>query len=326
MPKAKVKKSPAKAAKKVAKKAPAKKHIQHVNGFMGAPGTGKTAAMAVLEHDKNLKHLKKQLKLDRDLSYAIARKATSRPSRGADDRFKIAGLPEDYFKDDKMIGVYVLANNGSLYGYHPDEFQHGADIIVAEPSIHHIRAVKDHLGKRLTTVLLVADNPYRLERMNGRGTEDPKQIQQRLVEGDAQVYVANMLTGGLKDRYDNMIDAGRLIDDGLHDQFEAISASAESGDAESADQGLYEFLLKYVAGDAGVNDPDVQKYAKGAVAEYGPLIRKATQSVMEQGLIDYIIALDQSYYHPNFLVEGKFRDEIVDIAGESIGRWMNRDE
>ncbi len=297
-------------------------HMQVIEGIIGAPGTGKTGAARILEHSMNLGQIAGSLGLQRELHIAFARKSTSRAGRGADDRFKIAGVPEEDFTEQNYLGIYTLANNGAKYAYQPSEFDHGADLIVAEPSLHHIESVKAHLGPRLTTVLLVGDRNYRATRMNERGTEDPRQIQQRLVEGDAQVFVADKLTGGIQSLDGTRLDAGRLIDDGLHDKFlELYLAHSQGQGLDGARLSFYDFLCRHVGGEMGFNDPDVRKYAAGASREYDQMISHAATAVAQHDTINHIVALDESYVvldeQPGqfrYVTEGRFRDELIDIT------------
>lgn len=152
--------------------------------------------MNIAEHPENLKHIKDTLGLEKDLEIGVVKKDTSRPNRGADDRLKRSGVPEEDFvkNKDKYVGEYTLTNNNAKYAYHTDELNQEADILVAEPSIHHLAVMKAHLKDRLVVILIAADTEYRKVRMNGRGTEEVSQVNKRVIEGDVQIYIASKLS------------------------------------------------------------------------------------------------------------------------------------
>ena len=150
--------------------------------FLWAPWLGKTVAMHVVENEENLKDVQNSLGREDAVTVGVARKATSRPSRWADDVLKISGVPEEEFVEhkDDYVGEYTLTNNNAKYAYPKSELQKEADILVAEPSIWHLWEMKKYLWDRLVVTLIAADTNYRKERMNWRWTEEESQINKRM--------------------------------------------------------------------------------------------------------------------------------------------------
>ena len=102
---------------------------------------------------------------------------------------------EDFTENkDQYVGEYTLTNNNAKYAYPVNELNKEADILVAEPSIHHLSVMKAHLKDRLVVILIAADTEYRKVRMNGRGTEEESQVNKRVIEGDVQIYIASKLS------------------------------------------------------------------------------------------------------------------------------------
>jgi ribose 1,5-bisphosphokinase PhnN len=162
--------------------------------------------MNIVENKKNLGEL--SALLGKNLSIDVVRKSTSRPNRGADDRLKISGIAENEFiiNKNKYVGEYTLTNNNAKYAYHTDELNKQADVLVAEPSIHHLSEMKTHLKDRLVVILIAADTEYRKVRMNGRGTEEVSQVNKRVIEGDVQLFIASKLSGSEGERLVQLID------------------------------------------------------------------------------------------------------------------------
>lgn len=213
--------------------------------------------------------------MENDLTIDVVRKATSRANRGADDRLKISGVPEEDFTDnqDQYVGEYILTNNGAKYAYPVDELNKEADILVAEPSIHHLSVMKAHLKDRLVVILIAADTEYRKVRMNGRGTEEESQVNKRVIEGDVQIYIASKLSGEDGEMLSKMIDPKG------HEIYEEIYTTTEGNDEE-----LTKKMEDYFLGLVGE-----EKFAKEATEEYFKMIRNNTKAGENEKLFDHII-------------------------------------
>ncbi|MCK9467130.1 MAG: hypothetical protein M0P94_02270 [Candidatus Absconditabacterales bacterium] len=281
--------------------------VNKIFGFMGAPGLGKTVAMNIAEHPENLKSLKETLGLEKDLTVDVVKKDTSRPNRGADDRLKNSGIPEQNFIDDKenYVGEYTLTNNNAKYAYHVDELNKKADVLVAEPSIHHLSAMKTHLQDRLVVVLIAADTEYRKIRMGGRGTEEESQINKRLIEGDVQLFIASKLSGE-----DGEI-LSKMIDPKGYEIYELIYSSG--GDMKYLDN-MKNYFMNLVGEEKFVND---------ASDEYFKMIINNTKKGDTEKLFDHIIVRSlekDELAGDNFLIEGDFRDNIIGIIQEHLSK------
>ncbi len=290
-------------------------YLRQVFGFMGAPGTGKTAAMNVVEAPENLQEIAARLGKD-SLTVDVAKKATSRENRGADDRFKISGMPRENFENNpEMIGRYILTNNGAYYAYPKSEFEKDADILVAEPSIHHLDAVKAHLGDRLVTIMLVASRAYREARMTERGTEEMSQVLKRLVEGDAQTWLVNKLGGG------NLVKVEELIDADLNAIFNRMYEAKDDAAAVTAlQQEFTDWLANHVMGGAEADDA-TKKFAADAAKEYTHLVTSLTP--VSGKIVEMMMVLDDSYLSSNFIKEGKFREEILNTVETYLKQRLN---
>jgi len=274
--------------------------------FMWAPGLWKTVAMNIAEHPENLKNIKETLWLENDLTVGVVKKDTSRPNRWADDRLKRSGIPEEDFTNnkEKYVGEYILTNNGAKYAYHVDELNQEADILVAEPSIHHLSVMKAHLKDRLVVVLIAADTEYRKVRMNGRGTEEESQVNKRVIEGDVQLYIASKLS------WDDGEMLSKMIDPKGYEIYEEIFTSA-SDDAEATKK-MEEYFLWLVGED---------KFAKEATEEYFKMIRNNTKKGENEKLFDHIIVRSlekDELAGSNFLTEWDFRDNIVSVIKKHL--------
>lgn len=266
-----------------------------VLGFMGPPGTGKTVAMEIVEHEANRKAVGDTLGLGRLLNVGVARKSTSRPSRGADDRLKESGVDEAEFDKPEMIGVYTLSNNGAKYAYRESALRaEGVDVLIAEPSLHHIEAVKLHLGGRLFTIFLAASREYRLARLSGRGTEDPVEVRKRVLEGDAQIIIASMLGAEMSQGADVLTDSLMV----------EIFTKIQDSDDDLAVGQLSQYLADYAGGDAEA----AKKYGDTTAKLFAHDIRHVHGG---QKAIEHVITLDDSYLSKDPKNEGKYREEIL---------------
>ncbi len=266
-----------------------------VLGFMGPPGTGKTVAMEIVEHEPNRQAVGQTLGLGRALNVGVARKSTSRPSRGADDRLKESGVAVEEFDKPEMIGVYTLSNNGAKYAYRASALQaDGVDVLIAEPSLHHIEDVKNYLGGRLFTIFLAASRAYRLARLSGRGTEDPVEVRKRVLEGDAQIIIASMLGAEMSQGADALTDATML------EIFKKIHATTDDATVTE----LAQYLSAYAGGDADA----AKKYGDSTAKLFAEDIRHVHGG---KKAIEHVITLDDSYLSKDPKNEGKYREEIL---------------
>ncbi len=271
-------------------------------GFMGPPGNGKSVAINTVEYADNRVEMGERLNLGRPLNVGVARKSTSRGGRGADDRFKISGLPESAFDDPNMIGVYRLSNNNALYGYHANDLRasEGTDLLIAEPSLHHITELKDRIRGRFHVVFFASDRAYRDARLNGRGTEDPVEVKKRILEGDAQMIMANMLGAHMARGVEELTDPDMVA------LFAAVRSAKDDAARAQAEAELKTYLAAYVGGDAATTE----KYATSTAKLYAGDV--AHLEVGADKSIDHVITFDPSYITKNPMQEGKFRKEILE--------------
>lgn len=272
--------------------------------FLWAPGLGKTVAMNVVENEQNLKDVQDSLGREDAVKVWVARKATSRPSRWADDRLKISGVPEEEFVEhkDDYVGEYTLTNNNAKYAYPKAELQKDADVLVAEPSIWHLWEMKKYLWDRLVITLIAADTNYRKERMNWRWTEEESQINKRLVEWDVQIFIASKLSGEQGKILPNLIDPRGL---------EIYEKIYQSGWDEKY---LWE-LRNYIFDLVGEED-----FADKSSKEYFNMIVKNIGNWNDLKLFDHIIVRSMEKDEPEetMLVQWFFRDSIINIVKEHL--------
>ena len=275
-----------------------------VIGFLWAPWLWKTVAMHVVENEENLKDVKKSLGRETEVTVGVARKATSRPNRWADDVLKISWVPEQEFIDnkDKYVGEYTLTNNNAKYAYPKSELEKNADVLVAEPSIWHLSEMKQYLGERLVVCLIAADTDYRKERMSGRGTEEESQINKRLVEWDVQIFIASKLSG----KEGEILP--KLIDPRGYKIYEKIYSSW--GEAEWMNE-LKDYIFDLVW---------EEDFATKSSKEYFDMIVKNTLGEKDTKLFDHIIvrSLEKDEEPDKMLTQGFFRDSIVDIVKQHL--------
>ena len=272
--------------------------------FLWAPGLGKTVAMNVVENEQNMKDVQNSLGREDAVKVWVARKATSRPSRWADDRLKISGVPEEDFIEhkDKYVWEYTLTNNNAKYAYPKSELQKDADVLVAEPSIWHLWEMKRYLWDRLVITLIAADTNYRKERMNWRWTEEESQINKRLVEWDVQIFIASKLSGEQGKILPNLIDSRGL---------EIYEKIYQSGWDEKY---LWE-LKNYIFDLVGEED-----FADKSSKEYFNMIVKNIGNWNGLKLFDHIIVRSMEKDEPEetMLVQWFFRDSIINIVKEHL--------
>lgn len=272
--------------------------------FLWAPGLGKTVAMNVVENEQNMKDVQNSLGREDAVRVWVARKATSRPSRWADDRLKISGVPEEDFIEnkDKYVWEYTLTNNNAKYAYPKSELQKDADVLVAEPSIWHLWEMKKYLWDRLVITLIAADTNYRKERMNWRWTEEESQINKRLVEWDVQIFIASKLSGEQGKILPNLIDPRGL---------EIYEKIYQSGWDEKY---LWE-LKNYIFDLVGEED-----FADKSSKEYFNMIVKNIGNWNDLKLFDHIIVRSMEKDEPEetMLTQWFFRDSIINIVKEHL--------
>lgn len=272
--------------------------------FLWAPGLGKTVAMNVVENEQNMKDVQDSLGWKDPVRVWVARKATSRPSRWADDRLKISGVPEEKFVEhkDDYVWEYTLTNNNAKYAYPKAELQKDADVLVAEPSIWHLWEMKRYLWDRLVITLIAADTNYRKERMNWRWTEEVSQINKRLVEWDVQIFIASKLSGEQGKILPNLIDSRGL---------EIYEKIYQSGWDEKY---LWE-LKNYIFDLVGEED-----FADKSSKEYFNMIVKNIGNWNGLKLFDHIIVRSMEKDEPEetMLVQWFFRDSIINIVKEHL--------
>jgi len=273
-------------------------------GFLWAPWLGKTVAMHVVENEENLKDVQESLGREEEVKVWVARKATSRPSRWADDVLKISWVPEEEFVEhkDDYVWEYTLTNNNAKYAYPKTELQKDADVLVAEPSIWHLWEMKKYLWDRLVITLIAADTNYRKERMNGRWTEEESQINKRLVEWDVQIFIASKLSG------EEWKILPKLIDPRGLEIYEKIYQSRWD------ETYLWE-LKDYIFDLVGEED-----FADKSSKEYFSMIVKNISNWNELKLFDHIIvrSLDKDEPEDKMLTQWFFRDSIIDIVKEHL--------
>jgi len=272
--------------------------------FLWAPWLGKTVAMNVVENEQNMKDVQNSLGREDAVKVWVARKATSRPSRWADDRLKISGVPEEDFIEnkDKYVWEYTLTNNNAKYAYPKSELQKDADVLVAEPSIWHLWEMKRYLWDRLVITLIAADTNYRKERMNWRWTEEVSQINKRLVEWDVQIFIASKLSGEQGKILPNLIDPRGL---------EIYEKIYQSGWDEKY---LWE-LKNYIFDLVGEED-----FADKSSKEYFNMIVKNIGNWNDLKLFDHIIVRSMEKDEPEetMLTQWFFRDSIINIVKEHL--------
>ncbi len=270
-------------------------------GIMGPPGNGKSVAINIVEDVGNRAEVGEQLGLGRPLNVGVARKSTTRPNRGADDRFKKSGLPAEAFDDPRMIGKYVLSNNGAQYGYHADDLRapEGTDMLVGEPSLHHIRELSERIDGELYSLFLASDRDYRFARLGGRGTEDPIEVKKRVLEGDAQTILVDMLGADLVASPEDLTDA------------EMVALFYAVRDAKDADelQRAVTALEQYLAGFAGVTGESAKKYAAPTAKLYAEDIRHVGSG---ESPVDHIIVLDDTFLSKEPIRDGKYREKVLE--------------
>lgn len=268
-----------------------------VFGVMGGPGTGKSYAMDLV--DKHSSDIAESLELGRPMIVRIAKKSTSRENRGADDVWKESGVSKEEFESTEgavaegqnFIGIYKLANNNAYYGYRPSVFSQSADILVAEPSIHHLTTIKSQLGDKLFMICLIASRQYRSDRMNSRGTEDPVQIKKRLDEGDIQIFLLDKLNGGLATEIKELIDSELL---------EVLNLIYDNKDDVTQSESLKARLAALVGDQA---------------SEYFHLVTNVQKSEFE--VANKFVFLDDSYLAQDDGTN-KMRDEIIDAVKGAV--------
>ena len=284
-----------------------------VFGFMGPPGIGKTVAMNIVEDEANRAELGKRLGIEGPVTVDVVRKSTTRDNRGKDDRLKESGLAvgtePGQFNPDTMIGVYTLSNNGAMYGYRPEELnKKTARILIAEPSLHHLTEIEEYLGDRLTTTFLAATRQYRLDRLGGRGTEDPAEVRRRALEGDSQIIMANILNAPLGKPVEELTDAKMV------ELFMDIRTAEEGADLENAIAALRQYLHDYV------QEQDEAKAAKYDAATAKSMAEELRHLHVKEGVqyIANVITVDESFLSDNPIVSGKFRDAMLKIVEDAL--------
>lgn len=287
-----------------------------VIGFMGPPGIGKSVAMNIVEHAPNREAVGKMLNLDRPITVGVARKSTTRASR-TEDRMKESGLSvgtgPDQFDPEAMIGVYTLSNNGAMYGYRREELnKSGVDVLIAEPSLHHLTEVKDFLQDRLVTTLLVATRDYRLARLGGRGTEDMAEVRRRVIEGDSQIIMAEILGAPLGKT------ASELTEPRMVELFTKIRNAQEDAVAGAIAE-LQQYLVDYV------QDPDAAAAASYAEKSAKNFAEEVRHLAPQQGrsYIENVVTVDDTFLSSDVLNEGKFREAILNIVSSSLRKIEN---
>jgi hypothetical protein len=287
-----------------------------VFGVIGPPGIGKTVAMNIVRDEANRLELGNRLNLGRPITVGVARKSTTRASR-TEDEMKESGLEvgtgPGQFDPDTMIGVYTLSNNGAMYGYRPEELNKDtADLLIAEPSLHHLTEIEEYLGDRLTTTFLAATRQYRLDRLGGRGTEDPAEVRRRVIEGDSQIIMADVLRAPLG------MSVEDLTDPAMVEIFRNLR-SAESEEATAAGiEALEQYLLAYV------QEPDAEKAAKYATTTAKNFAEEVRHLHVKDGVtyIANVVTVDESYLSKNPLQDGKFREAILAIVGDVLAEQL----
>lgn len=272
--------------------------------FLWAPWLWKTVAMHVVENEENLKDVKESLGREEDVTVGVARKATSRPSRWADDVLKISGVPEEEFVEhkDDYVWEYTLTNNNAKYAYPKAELEKDADVLVAEPSIWHLWEMKKYLWDRLVITLIAADTNYRKERMNWRWTEEESQINKRLVEWDVQIFIASKLS------WEEGKILPKLIDPRGLEIYEKIYSSWWD------EKYLWE-LRDYIFDLVGEAD-----FADKSSKEYFNMIVKNISNWGDLKLFDHIIvrSLEKDEPEDKMLTQWFFRDSIINIVKEHL--------
>lgn len=297
--------------------APAYNHDEApVLGFMGPPGIGKTVAMNVVRDEANRAAIGHILGRDGPITVGVVKKSTTRASR-TEDEMKESGLAEgtgpNEFDENTMVGVYTLSNNGAKYGYRPEQLnQSEADLYIAEPSLHHLTDIKDFLGDRLTTTFLAATRQYRLDRLGGRGTEDMAEVRRRVIEGDAQIIMANILGAPLGKSVEE------LTDQAMVDLFLEIRSAESEEAAAPAIEKLRQYLIAYV------QEPDGEKaakYGEGTSKNFAEEVRHLHAKPGHQ-YIEKVVTVDESFLVPNPLKEGRFREAMLAIVGDILKEDM----
>lgn len=280
-----------------------------VFGIIGAPGIGKSVAMRIVEDEDNRKAVGIELGREGPITVGVARKTTTRPNRGEDDRMKESGVPVDEFNNSEMVGVYTLSNNGAQYGYRPSELnKKGFDLLIAEPSLHHLTDVEEYLGDRLSTMMLVASREYRLARLGERGTDDMAEVRRRVLEGDAQIIMANILGAHME------MSVEDLTDPKMVELFLNIRSAADMEEAAQHIAALRQYLLDYV----GETDAEkAEKYATTTAKNFAEEVRHL--HVKEgQEYIANVVTIDDSFLSKSPISEGKFRAAILRIVGDVL--------
>lgn len=277
--------------------------------FMWAPWLWKTVAMNIVENSENLEQIKTDLWKEQDLNVWVVRKSTSRPSRWADDRLKISGVPEQDFIDNRenYIWEYTLVNNWAKYAYSKEELWKDWDILIAEPSIHHLATMKDHLKDNLVVVLIAADTNYRKVRMNWRWTEELSQINKRLIEWDVQIFVASKLSGKEWESLSKLIDPKWLE---IYNKIYSSWWSAE----------LLKVLKDYIFDLVWE-----EEFSEQAAKDYFDTIVENIHKWNDEKLFDYIVVRclqDDEIAWDEFLTKWPFRDRIVSIIEE----WLSKQQ
>lgn len=279
-----------------------------VFGIIGAPGIGKSVAMRIVEDEENRKAVGVDLGRG-PIKVGVARKTTTRPNRGADDRMKESGVPAEEFANGEMIGVYTLSNNGAQYGYRASELnQTGYDLLIAEPSLHHLTEVEEYLGDRLSTMMLVASRQYRLDRLGGRGTEDMAEVRRRVLEGDAQIIMANILGAPMEKSVEELTDPKMV------ELFLNIRSAADMDEAAPHIAALRQYLMDYVG------EADAEKAAKYADTTSKSFAEEVRHLHVKEGeeYISNVVTVDDSFLSEDPIRDGKFRAAILDIVGDVL--------
>jgi len=190
------------------------------------PGASATGRDFLLE--KLLAHtdvIGSRLSFDRPLRIIIAKKTTTRPSRGV-DLLKNCVSREDFESGrtrGEIIAPYILESNSELYGYHIDAFQQSdADMLIADASVYQMSELASRFGDRVYSASMIATRAYRETNLRTRGSEKEEEITDRLNLGDAHVAIAIMMSrkSGLSYR--------DFIDPTLADLFDSLITHAEA--------------------------------------------------------------------------------------------------
>lgn len=271
--------------------------------FIWAPGTWKTTAMNIVENEENREEVGRDTWFGTP-SFDVVRKATSRENRWSDDRLKLSWIPETDITEnpEKYIWQYRLTNNNAVYAYPIDELEKDADVLVWEPSMHHLSTMKEALKDRLITVFIAADTEYRKVRMNWRWTEEESQVNKRVLEWDVQIYIASKIS------WEDWKILEWLIDSKLKEILDNIYTNWLN---ETNSLSLKDYIYSLVWDE---------NFADKSAKEYANMILEDTKSKNKK-LFDHIIVRtlekDKSE-EGDFLRHGQFRDEVISIVKQHL--------